>query len=669
MINGTVGLIISPPPESKRSDKMGTGMSENWYVRGCKFTSLHFSRFIKDIDAFSKKAEGSVSQEYRDAIIFTGFVIEPFETVLFSYAGSLMALILFLIMDAVLFQITTFNPTVLTFVALMTLLVPFGILLYLSEYVKIHAKYMKIRSIGDIPEVLSYVVMSMRLVSNMEKAIHFAALNSNRPLANDLRKMLWNLQVRMYSSMDDALLDFAEMWGKNSEHFKRSLHLIKSSTSEPDEAQRVITLNRALDIVLDGTKEMMEQYAARLKTPTYVLYSIFILIPLALVALLPAITVVGIRFDAFTLVVLYNVILPLATFVYAEYILMQRPATFLPQAIPESHPQLKDIRKKRKVATTMAIMIGAFVSFSGYIYTYLGNPLNIISTATLEGIMPPTLLIIWGIVIAFSIYMNAAYSPYKKIRDDIHKMESEFADALFILGRRISEGRSAEESFAHTSKTMKGSHIGKVFERISINLITMRTNIRSAIFDEEFGAFKDIYSDRIQTTMIMFTESVHKSHLSAGIAIIKLADHLKELQAVEKNIKHSLYDMTSTMRTTACIFAPLIAGVTIALSEVISRILQNVAEGISKLPQNIVPGPAQISPENLDQTISPDLFMLSIGIYLILITAILVRFSSTIENGGERTQFMYDLGQSLPISIIVFTVTAIVSRIFFRGLI
>jgi len=64
-----------------------------------------------------------------------------------------------------------------------------------------------------------------------------------------------------------------------------------------------------------------------------------------------------------------------------------------------------------------------------------------------------------------------------------------------------------------------------------------------------------------------------------------------------------------------------------------------------------------------------ELFMLAIGIYLILITAILTRFSSTIENGGDRTQFMYDLGQALPISIIVFTVTAITARTFFRGLI
>ena len=38
--------------------------------------------------------------------------------------------------------------------------------------------------------------------------------------------------------MDDAVVQFSEMWGKNSEHFKRSLHLIRSSMSETDPAQR-----------------------------------------------------------------------------------------------------------------------------------------------------------------------------------------------------------------------------------------------------------------------------------------------------------------------------------------------------------------------------------------------------------------------------------------------
>jgi hypothetical protein len=169
--------------------------------------------------------------------------------------------------------------------------------------------------------------------------------------------------------------------------------------------------------------------------------------------------------------------------------------------------------------------------------------------------------------------------------------------------------------------------------------------------------------------MMLFVESAHKSHEAAGVAVVKLADHLKELQDVELNIKQSLYDMTSTMRSTAAIFAPLIAGVTMALSEVITKILQNISNSISRLPADMIPGSAQISPANLEQSIPSDLFMLSIGVYLILITVILTRFAGTIEYGGDRDRLMYDLGQVLPISAIVFTLSTVVSRIIFRGLV
>ncbi|MBP1909341.1 hypothetical protein [Methanolobus bombayensis] len=620
------------------------------------------------METFRRKATDSTSEEYNNAMVYTGMGLEPYETVLFSYVASACALVSILLFDFFLFRITSFETSTLQAVIVMSLLFPLGVLLYTSEYIKLHAKWMKVSSLGDMPEIVSYLVMSMKLVPNMEIAIRFAAENSGRPLAKDLKKMIWNLHVREYRGIDDAILEFSNMWGKDSEYFKRALHLIKSSTSEPDEAQRIITLNRSLDLVLESTKNLMDSFASKLKTPTYVLYSVFILIPLALVALMPAITVVGIRFGIGTLVIVYDVILPLFTFAYAEYILMQRPAAFIPQDIPENHPELEGIRKRKHEALILSSIIGLVISSLGYILILKGNPWNIVSTETLEGIIPPTLFVIWGIVFAVAIYLNITYAPYKKIRDEIRKMENEFSDALFILGRRISEGRSAEEAFIHTASTMEGSDISRAFERISLNLMNMRTDVYSAIFDEDFGAFKDIYSERIKTTMKLLVESTHKSHEIAGVAIVKLADHLKELQDVELNIKQSLYDMTSTMRSTAAVFAPLIAGVTIALSEVIAKILQNISESIRRLPDNSIPGPTQITPENLNQSIPSDHFMFAIGIYIILITVILIRFSGTIEYGGDKTHLRYEIGQILPITIIVFTVSTIFSRIIFRGM-
>ena len=102
----------------------------------------------------------------------------------------------------------------------------------------------------------------------------------------------------------------------------------------------------------------MESFAAKLKTPSYVLHSIFILIPLALVALLPAVTVVGMKPETMDLVLLYDLTFPILVAVYSEYILMQRPVAFIPRQIPDSHPDLSYIRACLKIKLDPTIGIG-----------------------------------------------------------------------------------------------------------------------------------------------------------------------------------------------------------------------------------------------------------------------------------------------------------------------
>ncbi len=642
----------------------------NFYYRACCFSVKHFSWIVGDLEKYKKKSEKTVSKEFLDAMDFSGFEMEPWEIHILSYACSLFLFILLISLDIIIFSISIYERNSIIFILSFTVIVPISAMIYLSEYPKIHAKFLKIHTLGDIPEIQSYIVMSMKLVPNMERAIIFAAENSLRPLAKDLKKLIWDIHIRVYSNIDEALIEFADHWGKNSEYFKRSLHLVKSSTSEPDEAQRIMTLNKSLDIVLEGTKTMMDAFAAKLKTPTYVLYSIFILIPLALVALIPAVSIVGVRMDTVTLVLIYDIGLPLFTFFYSEYILLQRPATFSPPNISEGHPELSNIGSTRKNIIIFALIAGATIGSSGYILLHFYNPFNIISTGAMAGLVLPTFPIVWAITAMITIYCLGVYTPYKKIRDDIKQIENEFADAMFILGRRISEGRSAEEAFMHTSGTMKGSKIGEAFADIAKNLSSMRTTLHGAIFNEEYGAFKDIYSDRVHTIMKLLTRSVHRSHEAAGMAIIKLADHLKELQDVETNIKRSLYDVTSTMGSTAVIFAPLIAGVTLALSEVIQKILLNISKESRNLPDEYNIGDfMKEAGTGMTQSISPDIFLLVVGIYMILLVIILTRFAGGIEYGDDKPQFMYDMGQKLPMSIMVFTVTTIVSRVIFSSMV
>jgi hypothetical protein len=215
-------------------------------------------------------------------------------------------------------------------------LVPLLVYVYVGEYPKRRAAYMKVHSLGDVPEVISYIVMAMKLNPNIEMALKFAAINSKRQLAKDVKKLMWGLQVRAYDSLDMALGAFAEEWGGYSEHFKRAVFLIKSATAERDEAMRTITLNRALDVVLQGTKGLMESFSGALHSPTLILYSIFVMVPLALVAMLPAAAVIGLRVNAVQLFLVYDLLFPLVTLLYAHAILMRRPAAFAPSDVPDN---------------------------------------------------------------------------------------------------------------------------------------------------------------------------------------------------------------------------------------------------------------------------------------------------------------------------------------------
>jgi hypothetical protein len=101
-------------------------MSEesSWYVRACKTTVRKWGWTVRDPVAFSRQCEKSVSSEYRDALIFTGFDLEAFETVLFSYAGTVAILILLLGIDLVLLMSRSFDSRTLFIIGTLTFIIP-----------------------------------------------------------------------------------------------------------------------------------------------------------------------------------------------------------------------------------------------------------------------------------------------------------------------------------------------------------------------------------------------------------------------------------------------------------------------------------------------------------------------------------------------------------------
>jgi lysylphosphatidylglycerol synthetase-like protein (DUF2156 family) len=232
----------------------------------------------------------------------------------------------------------------------------------------------------------------------------------------------------------------------------------------------------------------------------------------------------------------------------------------------------------------------------------------------------------------------------------------------------MSEGRPPEEGFAYTARMVSRTTIGKAYARAAYNIRCMRSTLHDAVLDPGFGAFADVYSGRIRATVGMLVETSAMSGEIAGASIIRIADHLKELQEVEDEIRKMLYTMTSMLKMTCMVFAPFIAGVTLALSGAVASIASRMAVDLQGLPENAVPYFTFI-PQFTAPAVSTADFTLIVGVYVILLVIILLRFVDGIEHGDDVQEFMYSVGCTLPIAVAVFSVSTAASSVMFSGMV
>jgi len=160
---------------------------------------------------------------------------------------------------------------------------------------------------------------------------------------------------------------------------------------------------------------MMDAFAAKLKTPTYVLYSIFILIPLALVALIPAVSIVGVRTDTLTLCMDLWHRMALFTFFIRNTFLLQRPChIFTHRTYQIEHPDLQNIHSTRKNIIILALITGSVIGFSGYILRYFGI-LSYYLKRSYDRLVLPTFPAVLGYGCHdHRYYCLGVYTPYKK---------------------------------------------------------------------------------------------------------------------------------------------------------------------------------------------------------------------------------------------------------------
>ncbi len=656
------------------ADSPSRGKSSNWYVKLCRKAGKMF----KAPNVFQK-------EDYKLALDFLGWDLKPREVnaapMLGLFIGALISipLFLFVIID-LFFQVFGVIPPgatiYLVYVGMPALLLPFFISFYLQNYPVSAAKDLKMKSVTYIPEIINYMVMSMKLSPNLEKAVDFAAEHGKGKIADDLKKISWKTKVGEFNTIEEGLDELAYKWGKYSDEFKHALMVIRSSVIEVDEAKREILLEKAVSDTLESLKENMGKYAAEMRQPSVYLYYVGVLLPLLLIIMLPiGSAMAGLPLGkTIYLILMYNIAIPLMTVMFARTILAKRPPVYTPPKIPDNYPGLpkKGFMKIGKISVptiAVALAVGLIVfALSAFVVDPLLNP-------------PPEAWnkeavtayfhffriagVFFGFSAFLSIYLLGQVSAKRKIQLKIMKMEKGFQDSIYILASRLGENRPMEEAMGYTAQFMKGNEIADVFNKADENINNMGMTVEGALFDPVYGALKNVPSTLIRGGFKIIVDSISLGVQHAARSLISLSLQLRDSQKINEKIKSLLDEITSMMKSIAFFIGPLVLGITTALQKIIIDAMKSACGKTGQLGSSAGMAEGGMSsvnlcsnPEALAQIPSSQTFLIIIAIYVIQVTLILLFFTSKIEEGDNDLTVKSVIAKSLPIALLFFFISA-----------
>ncbi|MFH1750977.1 MAG: hypothetical protein ABH863_04830, partial [Candidatus Micrarchaeota archaeon] len=549
--------------------------------------------------------------------------------------------------------------------ALVVFFIPLGLAFYYQKYPQMAAEKEKLLALAYVPEIVNYIIMSMRLNPNLEKAVEFAASHGRGKIAEELKKIIWLVQLGKYSSVEEALDDLAYRWGPYSEDFKQALMTIRASVLEADKLRREAFLEKAITDVLEGSKEKMDMYARGLHQPTVFLYYFGILLPLMLAIILP----IGAAFMKDSQIArpefvfaLYCLLLPAGVYIYGKSILGGRPPTYIPPDIPENFPgtprkglmSIGGVQLPYKIIAlflfVLALSLGLFGDYLQESQTpsymkdeiknvpYIELPFGTYRIFAIFGFLIGTSL-------AMSIYLYGKYGARKKAQDEIREMEGEFKDAIYVLASRLGENRPMEEAMRQALDFLPRSKVAnRVFRRILENVTMLGMTVDAAVFDGAYGAMKNLPSQTLRSGLQIMVDSVEIGVNVAAKSLISLSMQLRNSQKIDEMLKRLLSDITVLLSTMAVFVAPIVLAVVSSLQTVIINSLSNLGGvGGSGLEDVNTPGfnAGAISGLFSDTDLSkssatPGQFLVIMGIYLIEIVALLVYFNAQIEDSNNK---------------------------------
>ena len=561
----------------------------------------------------------------------------------------------------------------------------------------------RLKASNQMVQCIFYIVTFMRHTSNLEGAIAFAAEHIAPPLSLDMKKVLWDVETEKYESVKESLDIYLETWRKWNIEFIESFHLIESSLYEPSEDRRLSLVDRALDVMLEGTYEKMLHYAHNLQSPIKTLHMLGVIMPLLGLVILPLIVSFMEVIKWYHIALIYNITLPIAVYYMGKIILSKRPTGYGETDISQANPELNKYKniiirigslELRINPIFLSIFIGVIFFIIGLLPVILPHIpgfvepkpiggfyfLDYHTSVAKEGVMVGKTVGPFGlgaavlsffITLAFGLGIGIYYSLRSKnlieIRENTKKLENEFASALFQLGNRLGDGLPAEIAFSRVAEVMTGTTSGNFFRIVSMNISKLGMSVKDAIFNNKSGAILYFPSNIIQSSMKVLLQGIKKGPVIAAQALVNVSRYIKEIHRVNERLRDLLADVISSIKSQISFIAPAIAGVVVGITSMVTTILGKLGTQMQTMQAESgaaagVGGMAGMFGDGMPTYY----FQIIVGIYMVEIIYTMTILANGIENGSDKLNEQYLIGQNMIKSTLLYIFVALIVTLLFN---
>ncbi|MDO8467525.1 MAG: hypothetical protein Q7S56_01080 [Nanoarchaeota archaeon] len=566
---------------------------------------------------------------------------------------------------------------------------------YVSGYPKRLANKWRLKASSQMVPAILYLVVYMRHTANLEKAVAFASEHLEPPLSLDFKKVFYDVEIGRFSTIKESLDNYLETWRDYSTEFIESFHLIESSLYEPDEARRIDTLEKSLQVILDGVYDKMLKFTHDVRSPLTNVYMLGVVLPTLGLALLPlASAMIGDYIKWIHILILFNLIVPFLVFYLVDRVLFMRPGGYGETTLLEQNPYYPSYISKKPYFIAFLICFPLiFLGFLPLIFQYtpfpnwfglqrdysftelglgfLGNDKLFDFRQVADGYAGPfgigALLLGMFVPLGIALFFSIAYSEKTKLlikeRDRTKQLEDEFNNSLFQLGNRLGNGVPPELVFGKVAESARGLMTEDFFRKVDYNIRQGGMSVDRAIFDKQRGALIDYPSDLIATSMRILIESSKKGLKIAAISLMSISEYVKNIKKITDRLRDLLAEIISDMKSNMTFLAPLLSGIVVGLASMITAIL-------TKLDLGQFSGSTAFGNlENILQIfqvmkmVPPYYLQIIVGIYLIEIIFILTSALVTIDSGDDKLETTNKTGKNLSVGILIYFVIAMVSTL------